>query len=512
MKVSKNILSTLLFNSAISNIICNSCCPKKYNKNKEKETEIDTSKNEEDKKREEEGIKNKMQENLRKINNVKEEKIKEENIKEIISKNINIEPPKGDKYYDELIKKMNDGAEEGNTEKIKDIPVTGNDTGKGKAKYKSILNEFKEDPKIGLDNIGATCYMNATLQCFSHIPRLVDYFKYKYNPKIKGESNLSSSFKLLIDNLWSKDSTEGHYAPRDFKEKISAMNALFAGVAANDSKDLVNFIIMTLHTELNKSKSADEYNPAILDQRDSSKMFYTFAENFTKSNRSIISDLFYGVNCNITQCGSCGTQSYNYQTYFFLVFPLEEVRRYNSAMYNSLYYYNTNPYYNYYCNQPMLYNIQNNIVNIYDCFNYEAKINTMYADNAMYCNYCKQTCQANMQTVLTIGPEVLILILNRGQGIQYDVKLLFNDTLDLTDYIHCKNLGTKYKLIGVITHLGSSDMGGHFIAYCKDPINGQFNGQWYRFNDAKVTPVTDFKKDVIDFGMPYLLFYEKIKE
>ena len=31
------------------------------------------------------------------------------------------------------------------------------------------------------------------------------------------------------------------------------MNPLFNGIAANDAKDLVNFIIMQLHDELNKA-------------------------------------------------------------------------------------------------------------------------------------------------------------------------------------------------------------------------------------------------------------------
>ena len=49
-------------------------------------------------------------------------------------------------------------------------------------------------------------------------------------------------------------------------------------------------------------------------------------------------------------------------------------------------------------------------------------------------------------------------------------------------------------------------MGGHFIAYCRNPISKD----WHKYNDSIVTPVTDFKKDVIDFAMPYLLFYQKI--
>ena len=48
-------------------------------------------------------------------------------------------------------------------------------------------------------------------------------------------------------------------------------------------------------------------------------------------------------------------------------------------------------------------------------------------------------------------------------------------------------------------------MGGHFIAYCLNPINEK----WYQYNDSIVNPVIDFKKDVIDYAMPYLLFYQK---
>ena len=39
-------------------------------------------------------------------------------------------------------------------------------------------------PKIGLKNIGATCYMNATLRSLAQIEQLVQYFKNKQNTQI----------------------------------------------------------------------------------------------------------------------------------------------------------------------------------------------------------------------------------------------------------------------------------------------------------------------------------------
>ena len=152
-------------------------------------------------------------------------------------------------------------------------------------------------------------------------------------------------------------------------------------------------------------------------------------------------------------------------------------------------------------------NIQNNnIVNIYDCFNYDSKQNIMTGENSMYCNNCKLTCDFRMQTYLVTGPEILILLLNRGKGIQFDVKIYFEEYLNLYNYIEYKNTGTNYKLIGVITHIGESSMSGHFIAYCRDPITDK----WDKYNDAIVTEVKDFQNEVINFAMPYLLFYQKI--
>ena len=148
----------------------------------------------------------------------------------------------------------------------------------------------------------------------------------------------------------------------------------------------------------------------------------------------------------------------------------------------------------------------NDLVNIYDCFQYNQKVDFMVGENAMYCNYCKQTSGSTMCTFLSVTPDVLIIILNRGKGIEFNVKINFFEDLNLENFVEHKETGCNYKLIGVITHLGGNDMNGHFIAYCKDPISND----WYQYNDAIVNPVSNFQNDVINYAMPYLLFYQKI--
>ena len=358
------------------------------------------------------------------------------------------------------------------------------------------IQEKKERVKRGLENIGATCYMNSTLQCFAHIKDFVKYFKKDEN-NIKAISNketLSYSFKILIDKLWTDNTNEKkYYAPYEFKEKISKLNPLFEGIAANDAKDLINFIVMTLHEELNLANDNNNiFADQILDQTNKTLMFQLFVQEFTQKYNSLSSRLFYAINYNITQCTECGIQLYNYQIYFFLIFPLEEVRKFV--------YYNNNNF-----NNNNLININQNVVDIYQCFEFDRRVCLMSGENAMFCNRCQRNTNSNICTNLVYAPNILIIILNRGKGKEFDVKLNFREDLDISNYVEINNTGTLYKLIGVITHLGESGMSGHFIAFCKDPDDFK----WYKFNDAIVTPVIDFQKEVIDFGMPYLLFYQK---
>ena len=391
--------------------------------------------------------------------------------------------------------------------------------------------KLQETNKIGLQNIGSTCYMNATLQCFCHIPKLISAFK-NLNSNLLSNDTLSISFKNLIDNLWKDDFSpnqveNNYYIPTDFRKKIANKSPLFQNEEANDAKDLVNFIIMTLHEELNKPNNniigSNLYyqNGFMIDQTNKDLVFKIFLDDFQRNNQSIISQLFYAINLSVTQCSICQNKLYNYQVYYFIVFPLEEVRlfKYQNNFNNfQLFNNNMNNIYNMssminMSNMSNISNINNinnmvmsNEVSIYDCFDYDQKMNYMIGQNKMYCNFCKNNNDCVMRTTLVTGPDVLILLLNRGKGIQYNVKINFVEYLNLEKYIEFKDTGFNYELFGVITHIGESGQGGHFIAYCRDP----YTNVWSKFNDAIVTEVKSFKDEILDFANPYLLFYQKM--
>ena len=150
---------------------------------------------------------------------------------------------------------------------------------------------------------------------------------------------------------------------------------------------------------------------------------------------------------------------------------------------------------------------KSNMVTMFECFYYNQKSDFFTGDNKNYCNICKQLYDSVYTSKIFSSPNVLIIILNRGKGNMYNIKLDFGLQMDISDYVLTKQGKEIFNLYGVITHIGESGPNAHFIASCKSPVDHK----WYRYNDAFVDPIQDFKKDIYDFGTPYILFYEKQK-
>ena len=231
-----------------------------------------------------------------------------------------------------------------------------------------------------------------------------------------------------------------------------------------------------------------------LNQYDKNNAFNYFFNDFRKET-SIISDIFFGFNETTNECLYCknmynaqGLNSpicYNYGIFNCLIFPLEEVKNMKNMQNNY---------------------INNNRVSLYDCFYYNQKTDYFTGDNRNYCNICKQLYDSIYISKIFVSPNVLVLILNRGRGNIYDVKLDFIETIDITQFVQQKDRPQLiYNLYGVITHIGQSGPNAHFVASCKSPIDNK----WYRYNDAFVNPINNLQKEVIEFGTPYILFYQK---
>ena len=378
------------------------------------------------------------------------------------------------------------------------------------------LNKYKKEPEpielykypplIGLNNIGATCFMNATLQCLSQTKNLSNYFLKKVNQdKIYKKQNQINELQLcpiyleLIQNLWDKNNINKSFSPNKFMNVIEEMNPLFKKGQAGDSKDFIIFILEQLHRELKKPVSNKIANEEPLNQYDKINAFNNFLAEFSKEC-SILSDLFFGINETTNICLNCKNYyeskklsypiCYNYGIFNCLIFPLEEVKNMkNNLLKNN--------------NQI---NIDNNRVTIYDCFYYNQKSDLFTGENKNYCNVCKKLWDSIYTSRIFSSPNILILILNRGKGNIFNVKLDFNEVIDITQFVLQKDKPQLiYSLYGVITHIGESGPNAHFMASCRSPVDNK----WYRYNDAMVNPINNIQKEIIDFGTPYILFYYK---
>ena len=349
------------------------------------------------------------------------------------------------------------------------------------------LDKFKAT--IGLANIGATCYINSIIQCLAHCIELSEDILswYLYHPdKDKQSRCISYSYADVLYNLFFPKDNQTYYSPNDFREIVALIGPLFEEHKANDSKDIFQFLIEKIHEELNVlNESNINYNEDIIvNQMDELAVFNNFELVCQKNYHSCISKYFYGKHKTITKCLNCQCSIFNYQVYSFLIFPLLDVKKYKFSYYQN--------------------HSQNQIMNLYDCFNYFQKMEFFSGENHIYCMGCKLETNANYCNLIYSTPIILTIILNRGKNnADFNEKFLFPMELNLDSYAQDKYNSNKFYLIGVLCHVGESSMNGHFFSYCRS----HYQGNWFKYNDAIVSECDE--NEIFDATTPYILFYHK---
>ena len=400
----------------------------------------------------------------------------------------------------------------------------------------TIRRDFFEPTFMGLKKINSLPFMNPILQCLTQIEKIVNFFKYsqKYKDMIdsKEQLYLTHAFKYLIENLWPTndkyinnsnfhiDFKEKYFSPYVIRDRLIKMNESLDPKNRNSPKDLIIFIILTLHKELNSPNinsilnSINNNLKQQIDEKNRSIMMNNYARNFARDNISIIMDLFYAMKEIIIICNKCRTIKYKFQTFFYLNFQLDEIlknklpKSFNNSSNRLTLDIEDNKINNSLINDQVNYTIigrfpfinEINVVDIYDCFELKKT-----QEQKMYCDTCKSFSKMTYNTRITYTPEIMIIFLNRCEKINSQMKFNFYEDLNIGKYIDLKQYGCCYKLIGVVISVNDLDKNKHFIAFCRSPIDQK----WYKYDDSSVSLVRNAVEEIFNNNIPNILFYQK---
>lgn len=388
------------------------------------------------------------------------------------------------------------------------VPNTKNNT---IANTATTTNGTLSSGKVGLTNLGNTCFMNCSLQCLSNTVPLTDYFlgydfrsEINYDNFLGTNGTLVSAYAELIKHLWL--GSNAIYRPTRFKSSIEQFAPQFMGNEQHDAHELLAFLLDGMHEDLNRVKrNRQNKNTSVFIQdndcdgtNDEGDAIIAWS-NYLQRNQSILVDLFQGQLRNTMTCrnrpsnghsganGYCGHVNVKFDPFMYLSLPISEE-----------------------CST------------LDDCLNLFCEEEFLSGDERWFCPKCQQLVDATKKIDLFMLPPILIIHLKRfkfipTQWTKIDQPVTFpvNDW-DLSEFMKKKRgnstttnvMYPMYDLYAVLHHEG--DVGyGHYTAHAKN----RFDGEWYNFNDSQChrRNVMNRKQDYESSSSAYCLFYNRVE-
>lgn len=378
----------------------------------------------------------------------------------------------------------------------------------------------------GLQNIGNTCYMNSVIQVILHNKDMRKYLQEKLFEKVLIE-NIEKKYKSIDDNkiqytftfqLFNLLMNMREYkiiSPSSFKKLLSIKNETFMGNRQNDSHELLNYIIDSIHEEVKTNVIAiyadfpKEYHDVQKIKKKCVEMvrktndriikinivkeYYDFEmthqdeilihnsvsmwASYLEHNYSIVSEYFTGMFHSSLKCNQCGYISHTFEIFTNISLEI-----------------------------PTCENDVN--VSIYDCLNSFISNEIIDEQNKFTCHRCQQKTTGIKKIMIWYAPDNLIIHFKRFKTIgnncvKNTTNIVYPKQINLMNYATRKNKSYNYELTSIIHHYGSFN-GGHYASF------NIIDDEWIHFNDSSVSRLSGDIDRKIMTDDTYIVIYRKI--
>lgn len=311
----------------------------------------------------------------------------------------------------------------------------------------------------GLQNLGNSCYINASIQCLNQTLSITRFFGsfqfYRLNLSKEQSMYFPYSFIHLLSNLFKMLwSDEAFVNPSTFVMHFFATNSLFTPRTQQDSQEFLSLLLDSLNSAITPLSNIFE------------KIFSG------KLDKRIICNSCNSVTIKTEECNAFTVPIPN--TEEGLMDRCELAKMMNERdklIYESMKDSNWN-------------NLKNLLglgysdkVTLYDCFSLFFKPEDLNDENNLvYCSTCERQCPSTLYYSIRESPNILIIVLKRFSYTYWGVsKINTHILLPLSLDLACFNEGNsaeQYSLYAAIEHSGGIKR-GHYKSYIKNYSFGQ---------------------------------------
>ena len=343
---------------------------------------------------------------------------------------------------------------------------------------KYSFSRYQRAAKTGLKNLGDTSYLNAVLQLLGSVRNLSSYL---VNPKNKKDFEAKANtipLTYVVHRLFThfypypeKPNPE-NYDPQVLWSVLGQYNQVYKSTNRRNPNDLINFLLINLHRELNTCKTKFMTK---MDRTDKNLVVKNGLGDFGKSNNSIISNSFHWFEIKSKFCFNCKINFYDFNNYEIFELDIKGARDKYKAPFT-----------------------------LTDCLK-----NQTQKFQQLFCEKCGGYQNFTIETKIFSSPIYFIFSLNRGNLDQnlLNINFKLEEKIDITQYLDKQGAFSQYELSGVVSVCLSKNK---YVCFGKSPVDKQ----WYIYDDSNVS--NSNINEVINYNsgygyVPCILLYSHMK-